>query len=39
MIGEILPLKTDDNLALPLLSGGFLWLTATIFGLIPGLYF
>ncbi|MDB5037347.1 MAG: hypothetical protein JWQ35_875 [Bacteriovoracaceae bacterium] len=39
MIGEILPLKTDDNLALPLMSGAFLWLTSSIFNLIPGLYF
>lgn len=38
MFGEILPLRTDDNLGLPLISGAFLWLTATLLNLIPGLY-
>jgi len=36
--GEFLPLRTDDNLSLPLISGGFLWLTASFLNLIPGLY-
>lgn len=39
VLGEFMPLRTDDNLALPLVAGSFLWLTATAFNLIPGLYF
>jgi diacylglycerol kinase (CTP) len=39
MFGEFLPLRTDDNLSLPLISGAALWLAATVFNLIPGLYF
>jgi diacylglycerol kinase (CTP) len=38
MFGEILPLRTDDNLAMPLISGAFLWLTSSVLNLIPGLY-
>ncbi len=37
-LGEMFPLRTDDNLALPILSGAFLWLTAALFNLIPGIY-
>jgi dolichol kinase len=37
-LGELVPLKTDDNLAMPLISGAFLWLTSTVLNLIPGLY-
>jgi len=37
-IGELIPFHTDDNLALPLVSGALLWLSASIFNLIPGLY-
>lgn len=39
MLGEFLPLRTDDNLSLPLISGAALWLSATVFHLLPGLYF
>lgn len=38
MIGEILPLRTDDNLAMPLISGALLWLLASMLNLMPGLY-
>lgn len=38
MIGEMIPFHTDDNMALPLVSGGLLWLTAAVLNLIPGLY-
>jgi dolichol kinase len=38
MIGELIPFRTDDNMALPLLSGALLWLTAAVLNLIPGLY-
>lgn len=37
-LGEFLPLKTDDNLALPLISGTSLWVTAAFLNLVPGLY-
>jgi diacylglycerol kinase (CTP) len=36
-IGESLPLRTDDNLSLPLVSGSLLWLYASFTGLVPGL--
>lgn len=36
---EILPLRTDDNLTLPVVSGAFLWIAASLSELIPGLYF
>jgi len=38
-LGELIPLRTDDNLALPVVSGAFLWLTAAVLNLVPGFYF
>jgi dolichol kinase len=38
MIGELIPLKTDDNFAIPIVSGAILWLTAALLNLVPGLY-
>lgn len=38
MLGELIPFRTDDNMALPLLAGAFLWLSAAVLNLIPGLY-
>lgn len=37
-LGELLPLRTDDNFALPLISGTCLWVVAAFFNLVPGLY-
>lgn len=36
-IAEALPLRTDDNLSLPLISGAFFWLYASFLGFVPGL--
>jgi len=36
-IGEIIPLRTDDNLSMPLISGALLWLMASLLGIVPGL--
>jgi len=36
-VGESLPLRTDDNLSIPLISGSLLWLYASFTGLVPGL--
>ncbi len=36
-IGESLPLRTDDNLSIPLIAGSLLWLYASFTGLVPGL--
>jgi len=36
-IGESLPLRTDDNLSIPLISGSLLWLYASFTSLVPGL--
>lgn len=38
MLGELLPLRTDDNLSLPVVSGALLWLFAALLNLMPGLY-
>ncbi len=38
-LGELLPIRTDDNLSLPLISGAFFWLLSSLFNLSPGLYF
>jgi len=38
-LGELLPLRTDDNFAMPLISGTTLWVTSAFFNLMPGLYF
>lgn len=38
-LGEMLPLRTDDNFALPLIAGTTLWVTSAFFHLMPGLYF
>jgi len=38
VVGELLPLKTDDNLAMPLVSGALLWALAAFFNLYSGLY-
>lgn len=37
-LGEILPLRTDDNLSMPLVAGGLLWFSGSFLNLIPGLY-
>lgn len=36
-VAEALPLRTDDNLSLPLISGAFFWLYASFLGFVPGL--
>ena len=33
---EVLPLRTDDNLSLPLISGSFLWLMMTLLNVMNG---
>lgn len=38
-LGELIPLRTDDNFAMPLISGTTLWVTSAFFNLMPGLYF
>ena len=38
VVGELLPLKTDDNLAMPLVSGALVWALAAFLNLYPGLY-
>ncbi len=38
VVGELLPLRTDDNLAMPLVAGALLWAMAAFFNLYPGLY-
>jgi len=35
--GELFPLRTDDNLSLPLVAGALFWLFASFVGLVPGL--
>jgi len=37
-VGEAIPLRTDDNLSMPLISGALLWLLASTLNLVPGLY-
>jgi len=37
-LGELLPLRMDDNFAIPLISGTCLWVVAAFFNLVPGLY-
>jgi dolichol kinase len=37
-LGELLPLRADDNFAMPLIAGTTLWVTSAFFQLIPGLY-
>lgn len=36
-LGEVLPLRTDDNLSMPIVAGSLLWLYASLTGLVPGL--
>lgn len=36
-IAELLPLRTDDNLSIPLISGCLFWLFASLIGVLPGL--
>lgn len=37
-LGELMPLRTDDNLAMPVVSGALMWLIFSLLNLIPGLY-
>lgn len=37
-VGELLPLQTDDNLSMPIISGALFWLVASLFNFVPGLY-
>lgn len=36
-LGELMPLRTDDNLSIPLISGALLWLYTSFANLTPGL--
>lgn len=36
-IAELVPLRTDDNLSIPLIAGCLLWLLAGLMGFVPGL--
>ncbi len=38
-LGELLPLRADDNFSMPLISGTCLWTVGAFFNLLPGLYF
>lgn len=37
-LGELIPLRTDDNFSMPLISGTTLWVLSAFFQLLPGLY-
>lgn len=36
-VAELLPLRTDDNLSIPLVGGALFWLYCSLTGIIPGL--
>lgn len=36
-IAELLPLRTDDNLSMPIISGALLWFYASVMQITPGL--